>query len=104
MKEQHWIFTVRYASEVAFDVRDRCRRRTVVGPARASTVEAALHLAGVPEAVRAEIRADETVRGFIEGTLDPEANGYYVLQPFPMSRPWAQSWVVCIGPVHEVLR
>lgn len=95
MKVQAWVFSIRYAPE---GVRDFCRR-AVVGPARASTVEAALHLAGVPEDVRADIRADETVRRFVEGALDPGASGYYAPQLYPMSRPW----VVCIGSVHEVL-
>jgi hypothetical protein len=49
----------------------------------------------VPEAVRAEIRADATVRMFIEGALASE-EGYYVC-------PMSGSWHVCIGPVHEVL-
>lgn len=90
----HWIFSIRYAPD---GVRDFCRR-AIVGPAHSSTVEAALHLAGVPEAVRAEIRADATVRMFVEGALDPEESGYYAPHPFPMVRPW----IVCIGSVHEV--
>jgi hypothetical protein len=61
----HWIFSIRYAPGGA---RDFCRR-AVVGPARSSTVEAALRLAGVPETVCAEIRADATVCLFVEGTL-----------------------------------
>ena len=96
MKVQDWIFSVRYAPD---GVRDFCRR-AVVGPARASTVEAALHLAEVPEAIRAEIRSDQIVRDFVEGRLDPERTGYYV--PHPMLA--SSSWLVCIGPVHEVLR
>lgn len=62
-------------------------------------MEAALCLVGVPEAVCAEIRADATVRLFVEEALDHAESGYYAPQPFPMSR----SWIVCIGPVHEVL-
>lgn len=89
-----WIFSIRYAPE---GVRD-FYRHAVVGPAHVSTVEAALCLAGVPEAVRAEIRADATVRLFVEGALDPAESGYYAPQPFPMSR----RWIVCIGSVHEV--
>lgn len=90
MKVQNWIFSVRLWSE---DIR-AMRRTAVVGPACASTVETALHLADVPEVVRAEIRTDKTVRKFVEGALDPETCGYYV--PCP--------WVsICIGPVHEVL-
>ena len=89
-----WIFSIRYApkGERNFD------RREVVGPAHSSTVEAALRLTGVPETVCAEIRADATVRLFVEGALDPAESGYYAPQPFPTS----QSWIVCIGPVHEV--
>jgi hypothetical protein len=90
----NWIFSIRYAPE---GVRD-FYRRAVVGPARLSTVEAALQWARLPEAVRAEIRADATVRLFVEGALSPEETGYYAPQPFPTSR----SWIVCIGFVHEV--
>lgn len=95
MKGQNWIFSVRYQTE---DKRS-LKRCAVVGPARASTVERALHLAGAPEAVRAEIRADETVRRFTENALDPEGQGFYAPCPFPTSK----TWVVCIGSVHEVL-
>jgi hypothetical protein len=90
-----WIFSVRYAPEGVIDG----WRRAVVGLARESTVEAALALAKVPEEVRQEIRAEPTVRNFIEGKLDPEGNGHYV--PCPM-RPGA-SWIVCIGPVQMVI-
>jgi hypothetical protein len=93
MKVQDWVFSNRYA-----DV----SRRAIVGPARSSTVESALHLAGVPEEVRAEIRADATVRLFVEGTLDPEATGYYIHNRIP-GTPTARSWLVCMGPVHEVV-
>ena len=96
MKVQDWIFSVRYAPE---GERDFCRR-AVVGPARASTVEAALHLAGVPEAVRVEIRAEQAVRDFIDGRLDPDRTGYYVPSPMPAS----SSWLICIGAIHEVIR
>jgi len=94
---QAWIFSVRYHTE---DVERALHRWAVVGPARASTVEAALHLASMPEAVRAEIRADQTVRDFVDGRLDPNRTGYYVPSPYPT----ASSWLVCIGPVHEVIR
>lgn len=90
----NWIFSVRYSSEGARNF----RRHAVVGPARSSTVEAALDLAGIPETIRAEIRADATVRLFVRGALDPEESGYYAPQPFPTSR----SWIVCIGSVHQV--
>src|SRR5947209_8451277 len=79
MKSQDWIFSVRYRRP---DERE-LRRWAVVGPARASTVEAALHLADVPETARLKIRADEVVRKFVEGLLDPEATGYYA--PCPLS-------------------
>jgi len=97
MKVQNWIFSVRYAPEGELD----CRRRAVVGPARASTVEAALSLAEVPEAVRKEIRADPTVRDFIEDRLDPEGNGHYVHPP--IGKGLFASWLVCIGSVQTVL-
>jgi len=96
VKGQDWIFSIRYRSE---DVRF-LRRCAIVGPARAATVEAVLHLANVPEDVRAEIRADETVRKFVDNLLDPEESGYYA--PCPLST--ASPWIVCIGSVHEVLR
>jgi len=92
----NWIFSIRYAPEGA---RHFCRR-AVVGPMGSSTVEAVLALVEMPETARAEIRADATVRLFVEGALSPEENGYYAPQPFPTSR----SWIVCIGPVHEVMR
>jgi len=96
VKVQDWIFSVRYApeGEHAF------RRCAIVGPARASTVEAVLHLAEIPEPVRAEIRADETVRMFVEGGLDPDRSGYVTQCPIGT----ASGWYVCIGSVHEVLR
>jgi hypothetical protein len=96
VKVQDWIFSIRLWA----DDTHAMRRWAVVGPARASTVEAALHLADVPEAVRVAIRADETVRKFVDGLLDPEVSGYYAPCPFPASR----SWVVCIGSVQEVIR
>ena len=96
MKAQDWIFSVRYVPEGARDF----RRAAVVGPARASTVEAALHLAEVPEAVRSVIRGDQTVRDFVDGRLDPERAGYYVPNPMLTS----SQWLVCIGSIHEVLR
>ena len=94
---QDWIFSVRFWPQAN---KNDMHRAAVVGPGRASTVEAALHLANVDEAVRAEIRADETVRKFVEGGLDPESNGYYAPCPFPASK----SWVVCIASIHQVLR
>lgn len=99
MKAQNWIFSIRYRPEGERDL----RRYAVVGPARASTVEAALHLACVPENVRAEVRSDETVRKFVDGRLDPDgldrASGYYAPCPFPTS----SDWIVCIGSVQEVI-
>ena len=96
MKPQDWIFSIRYYTEDGRSL----RRSAVVGPARASTVEATLHLAAIPEDVRAEIRGDAMVRRFIDGLLDPDACGYYA--PCPVAT--ASAWIVCIGSVHEVLR
>lgn len=94
-KEQRWIFTV------GCIVGKRWIRSAVVGPARPSTVEAALHLSGMPEDVRLEIRADKLVRKFVEGGLSPESSGYYTDKgPF---QPTSQTWTVCIGSVHAVL-
>ena len=95
MRVHNWIFSVRYAPEGARDF----GRRAVVGPARASTVEAALHLAGVPEDVRSEIRSHSTVRDFVDGKLDADHIGYYVPEPMRSS----SRWLICIGPVHQVL-
>jgi hypothetical protein len=95
VKVQDWIFSVRYRPEGERDL----RRFAVVGPARASTVEAALHLAGTPERVRAEIRSNEVVRKFVEGALDPDASGHYA--PCPLTA--ASDWIVCIGSIQEVL-
>ena len=96
MKVQDWIFSIRYHTED-----DRSLHRwAVVGPARASTVEAALHLANIPESVRSEIRTDETVHKFVDGLLDPDMSGYYA--PCPVVT--ASAWIVCIGSVQEVLR
>lgn len=93
MKAQSWIFSIRYAAG---------SRRAVVGPARSSTVEAALHLAGVPEEVRVEIRADATVRLFVEGALDFGASGYHT-HNLVRAPTITRSWSVCIGSVHAVL-
>lgn len=95
MRTQHWIFSICYAEG---------SRRAVVGPARSSTVETALHLAGVPEEVRAEIRADATVRLFVEGALDPGDPGYYTHSRVVDAPTAWRSWDVRIGSVHEVLR
>ena len=95
MRVQDWIFTVCYCPEEG----DNLRRHPVVGPARSSTVEAALHLAGASEPVRAQIRADETVRKFVEGRLDPQKHGYYTQSLIGAS----PSWVVCIGSIQVVL-
>ena len=94
MKVQDWIFSIRYCGEDA-RVMDR---RAVVGPARAATVEAALM--GVPEMARVEIRANEMVRKFIDGLLDPEKSGYYI----PSSVASTSPWLVCIGSIQEVIQ
>ncbi len=91
MKVQDWIFSVHFRGEDSY----LTRRFAIVGPARASTVEAALHQAGISEDVRLEIRTDATVRAFVEGRLDPKGRGYYTS---------SSSWDICIGSVHEVLR
>lgn len=96
MKAQHWIFSVRYRTENGRSL----QRSAVVGPARASTVETALRLAGLLDDVCAEIRADATVRRFVEGLLDPDASGYHA--PSPLTT--ASEWIVCIGSVHAVIR
>ena len=95
MKVQRWIFTVRYRPEGERDL----RRFAVVGPACASTVEAALHLAAAPESARAEIRANEVVRKFVDGVLDPDAPGHYA--PCPLSA--ASDWIVCVGSIQAVI-
>jgi hypothetical protein len=90
MKAQHWIFTIRYT-----------KRCAVVGPARASTVEAALHLAKVPESVRAEIRSNEFVRRFVEGRVDPDSGGYTNCD---IDRaPDVPFWDICVGSVQAIL-
>lgn len=96
-QEQDWIFSVRLCP----DPRTQGQKRiAVVGPARSSTVEAALHLAGAPENLRAEIRAAATVRKFVENALDPESNGYYTPCPSTVT----SGWLVCIASIHEVIR
>jgi hypothetical protein len=94
MRGQDWIFTVRYGIEGG--TRDRW---AVVGPACASTVETALHLASVPEALRAKIRACQVVRDFVDGRIGPEKSVYYSRADADGS----SSWVVCIGSVQDVL-
>jgi hypothetical protein len=97
VKEQNWIFSVHcWSNPETYDV----QRVAIVGPARQSTVEAALRLVGAPEDLRVEIRANATIRKFVEGALDPSSNGYYVEEP-PLSR---QPWAVCIASIHEVIR
>lgn len=102
MKAQDWIFSVRYWTHRP-EFPPVVDRWAVVGPGRASTVEAALHLAKVPEEIRAEIRADTIVRDFVDGKLDRDKTGYY-LQNDDIVADRQSSWLVCIGPVHEVLR
>ena len=105
MKVHNWIFSVRYCPPQSEGPLPPIQRWAVVGPARASTVEAALHLAKVPEEARTAIRTHEVVRDFIDGRLDPEKSGYYLDSP-PRSEPsWRTQdhWTVCIGSVHEVL-
>lgn len=101
MKEQHWIFSIRYWDPSRRGQAPKVDRWAVVGPGRSSTVEAALHLAQVPEELRAEVRSHETVRNFVEGKLDPARTGYYVEAPAREDK--SSPWLVCIGPVDEVL-
>lgn len=98
--QRNWIFSVRYYEEQP--ALPPIERWAVVGPARASTVEAALHLAKIPERVRVEIRSNAVVRDFVEGRLDHDKTGYYTHSTAEASR--AASWAICIGSVHEVLR
>lgn len=98
LKMQRWIFSV----SIPTGKRPQLRRIAVVGPASASTVEAALHLAGLAEPVRAEIRGDGVVRSFVEGRLDPAARGYYAHHS-SIRDDGASWWCVCIGSVQEVL-
>ena len=102
----NWIFTVRYcppqpegSPTLSLD------RWAVVGPPRASTVEAALHLAKVPELYRVEIRGHQTVRDFVDGKLDPAMHGYYVDSPVRREEDWQSfaQWTVTIGSVHQVI-
>lgn len=97
MIERAWFFSLRLWPEPE---QPNMTRVAIVGPARASTVEAALHIAGAPEDLRTKIRADTTVRKFIEDTLDPAANGYYMHS----STGATPEWVICIASVHEVIR
>lgn len=84
-----WIFSVRVGGPSS--------RHAVVGPASLETVEVALKPFNT--GVSDEIRADEIVRLFVEGRLDPARPGYYI-QNRTLS---SFVWLVCIGPVHEVL-
>ena len=94
MKEHDWLFSIRLWPDP-----QNMTRVAVVGPARLSTVEAALHLAGATEDLRTEIRSDVTVRKFVEGALDPKSNGYYVHSSLSAT----SEWVVCIAPIHAVI-
>lgn len=106
MKVQNWIFSVRYCPlQPEGSTLPAIVRWAVVGPARSSTVEAALHLAKVPEHYRVEIRGHQTVRDFIDGKLDPKLHGYYVDSPVRREEDWRSygEWTIGIGSVHEVL-
>ena len=105
MKVKDWIVSVRYCPPQSEGPLPPIRRWAVVGPASASTIEAALHLATVPEESRAAIRTNEIVRDFIDGKLDPDKSGYYIDSPPRAERAWRSqpSWTICIGSVHEVL-
>jgi len=101
-----WIFSVRYCPPQAEgSPLPALNRWAVVGPARASTVEAALHFAKVPELYRVEIRGHQTVRDFVDDKLDPALHGYYVDSAVRREEDWRSfgSWTVGIGSVHQVL-
>ena len=101
MKVQDWIFSIRYWTHT---VGSTIQRYAVVGPGRASTVEAALHLAGVPEDVRKQVRANDVVHDFVEGRLDPDKTGYYATSfPYAADARATASWAICIGSVQEIL-
>jgi len=89
--QRHWIFTVRYT-----------KRCAVVGPASASTVEAALHLAEVPESIRAEIRSCTLVQRFVEGRVDLDDGGY-ASRPYHPDHDHDPYWAVCVGSVQAIL-
>jgi hypothetical protein len=78
MKTQNWAVSARYAAPGSrpgnrrHPVPEDFCRRTVVGPAEASTVEAVLDVLEVPEDVRVKIRAKDVVRDFVEGSLVPD--------------------------------
>jgi len=77
-KTPHWAVTARYAAPGGRPGNRRpaspedFRRRTVVGPAAASTVEAVFDLLEVPERFRTKIRANSVVKDFVEGKLVPD--------------------------------
>lgn len=79
MKEQDWVVTARYAApgqrpgNRRHPAPEDFRRRTVVGPAWALTIEAIFDLLSVPESDRIMIRANRVVRDFVEGKLVPDA-------------------------------
>jgi len=101
MHVKNWIFSVSYVPKGTLGY----FRRAVVGPASVSTVEAALQLVNVPEEVQAEIRLNPMVRQFIEGALSSEVSGHCATSSrFMVASQQTEVWLVCIGPVHEVLR
>lgn len=93
-----WIFSIRYYSgdPYATPSRRECDRRAVVGPACVATVEAALK--DLPEEVATVLRSLSLVRAFVEGNVHD--TGHYESGTCGTDA----SWVICIGPVHEVLR
>jgi hypothetical protein len=104
MRAQNWTFNVLHRAD------SRPRGATVVGPARASTVEAALHLAQVPETIRDQIRTCDVVRRFVDGQLDSDpVKRYYHDQQYEdgsyvyVSEDQVPLWVVRIESVQEVL-
>ncbi len=94
---QLWIFSVRFIA--GLQGRKLDTRFAAVGPANIRTVEAAIRQC--PADIADAVRVNATVREFIEGKLDPRRSGYYEHVWDPSGeRP---SYVVCIGPVDEVV-
>jgi hypothetical protein len=76
--QRNWAVSARYAAPGSrpgnrrHPVPEDFCRRTVVGAAAPSTVEALFDLLEVPENIRVKIRAKDVVRDFVEGKLVPD--------------------------------
>jgi hypothetical protein len=73
----------------------------VVGPATAVTVEKVLSLSGCSVDMHRQIRADPTVRRFVDGALEPYGRGELVM--LNMAPGAGVMYGAYIGPVHVVL-